>query len=424
MKFIDYATISISAGNGGNGAVAFRREKYISKGGPSGGNGGSGGNVLIQGNTGMTTLLDFKFKRKIDANHGSNGRNKNMNGPAGDDVVIQVPLGTVVIDENTDRILIDVTDDNKYLLAKGGKGGLGNAHFKSSVNRAPKIANNGNPGQKFDLKLELKVLADVGLVGLPNVGKSTLLSAVTNAKPQIANYAFTTINPQLGLVRTRSEDSFVIADLPGLIEGASLGKGLGDVFLKHIERCRIIVHILDLSLENPEEIMHNYKTINHELSAYKKINLTKKPMILVANKMDSENFAENFKYLEQQLPKQKIFQISGLKHKGLQSLTDYIGTTLKTIPLTINVHNQDSFIHIKLDPTLRSFKVNKVNGAFIVSGQAIDAIMQKIPVNTYENLLRINKALRNIGVWDMLEKQGVKRGDSVSVGKYEFQWGD
>ncbi len=424
MKFIDYATISVSAGNGGNGIVAFRREKYIAKGGPSGGNGGSGGNIFVQGNSGLTTLLDFKFKRKIVANNGHNGGNKNMNGHAGDDIIIQLPLGTVIIDKDTDRIFIDVTDESKHLLAKGGKGGLGNAHFKNSVNRAPKIANNGSLGQYFDLKLELKVLADVGLVGLPNVGKSTLLAAVTNAKPQIADYAFTTINPQLGLVRTRSTDSFVIADLPGLIEGASLGKGLGDVFLKHIERCRIIVHILDLSLEDPEEILQNYKIITHELSAYKKIDLTKKTIILAANKMDSENFVTNFEYIQKQMPGKKIFMISGLKHKGLDALIDYVGSTLKTIPLTINVHNQDSFVHIKLDPTLRSFKVRKTNKGFVVTGPAVDIIMQKIPVTTYENLLRVNKALRNIGVWDVLEKQGVKRGDGVSVGNFEFQWGD
>ncbi len=424
MKFIDYATIDVIAGNGGNGAVAFRREKYIPQGGPSGGNGGSGGSVYFQGNSGMTTLLDFKYNRKIQANHGGNGKNKNMTGPDGDDKIIQVPLGTVIMDKTTNRILLDVCDDQKYLLAKGGKGGLGNTHFKSSTNRAPRIANNGTLGQRFELQLELKVLADVGFVGLPNVGKSTLLSAVTNAKPQIADYAFTTINPQLGLVKTRNHNSFVIADLPGLIEGASLGKGLGDQFLKHIERCRLIIHILDLSMEDPEEIIANYKTIKHELSAYKKIDLSKKPNILVANKMDSENFEENFIAIQKYLPNQKIFKISGLEHKGLTGLTDYIATTLKEIPLTINVHNQDSFIHIKLDPTINNFTVKLINNVYMVTGPAVEAIMQKIPVNTHENLLRVNKALRKIGVWDILEAKGVTRGSLVSVGKFEFQWGD
>ena len=398
MKFIDSASITIEAGKGGNGIVAFRREKYESRGGPAGGDGGKGGNIYFKGNSGLTTLLDFKFKNKLSAQNGFNGQNKNMHGADGEDIIIQVPLGTVLINMLTNRIIADICDEEKYLIAKGGKGGLGNSHFKNSTNRAPRISNNGKLGERFEVQLELKVLADVGFVGMPNAGKSTLLAAVTNAKPQIANYAFTTINPQLGLVRTKNNSSFVIADLPGLIEGASLGKGLGDLFLKHIERCRVIVNVIDFSVDNPEDTITNYDVINKELSAYKKVDLSTKPKIIVANKSDSEFFEENIKYFKNHFKNIEIFEISGLLREGLDKVLSKISEKLKKTPLTINLHDQESFIHLTLEKIKDQFTVQRISGKFIVSGTGVDRIMQKIPTTTYENLARMNLALNKIGV--------------------------
>ena len=304
--FVDQVKIHVQAGKGGDGIVSFRHEKYVAYGGPFGGDGGNGGSVIFQADPGMTTLLDLRYHRKIKATPGEKGKNKKMHGANGEDKIVKVPLGTIVKREDTGQIIADLTESHQQqVIAKGGKGGRGNYHFKSSRNTAPKYAELGTLGEEFDCIVELRVLADVGLVGFPSVGKSTLLDAVSRAKPEIGDYPFTTISPNVGVVQTRDGRSFIMADLPGLIEGASTGKGLGHQFLRHIERCRVIVHVVDMGAEEGRDPLEDYKIINDELGSYQ-IRLLERPQIVVANKMDLEHAEENLKRFKEAYPDVKI----------------------------------------------------------------------------------------------------------------------
>ncbi|KNG79273.1 GTPase ObgE [Mycoplasma sp. HU2014] len=433
MKFIDTANFVVKAGKGGDGAVSFHHALFVPNGGPNGGDGGNGGSVYFQGDSGKHSLLDLKLQKKYQAEDGIKGDIKNMHGAKGDDKIIKVPVGTVLFDSKTGEILADINKDQKLvMIAKGGKGGRGNARFANSRNKAPTIFEAGEPGQEFEIKAELKVLADVGFVGKPNAGKSTLLRAISNSKPEVADYPFTTLNPQLGVARTKNGDTFVVADLPGLIQGASLGKGLGHQFLKHIERCRVICHVLDMSGNyGTEDVIQNYELIKEELTAYN-LNLEKRPEIIVLNKMDLDEAQINM--LDERIinyfKDKNTVQISGLKKENIDQFLFKIYDVLKDakdIPLW-EMENQESNEDIAIY-TLEEEKpdiqvINRGNGKWEISGDTILKIYQKFPIWTDDNLLMFNEKLKNTGVYKTLEERGIKKGDFVKVFDYELEWMD
>ncbi len=416
MRFIDQAEVHVKAGKGGDGVVSFRREAHVSKGGPDGGDGGRGGHVYFVGDSGINTLLNLKLQRNIFGDDGEPGARKNMYGAKGKDIFVKVPLGTLVM--NGDNLLVDVTEQKPYLIAKGGFGGKGNTKFKSSRNQVPRISENGDKGEEFRLTLILKVLADVGFVGKPSAGKSTLLSKMTNAKPKVAAYEFTTLNPQLGFSKI-GDNSLVIADLPGLIEGAAQGKGLGIEFLKHIERCRVIAHIIDFGDEQKDPIK-DFNIINKELQEYS-LGLEKRTQVVIANKSDLDCFKDNIKKFRSQFPKIEIVEISALTEKGLEPLKHKLWEAFlssaeieyKAKATEVTITFEDDFIVKK-----------EFEGMFDVYGKEVEHIYDKIPVNTGENFMRFNKALQHLGVWDELKKQGIKDGDTVRIFGFEFIWSE
>ena len=417
MKFLDRVKIKVEAGKGGDGVISFRREFRVDKGGPDGGDGGLGGSVYFIGDTGLNTLFTLKYNKLVKGSPGENGRKKDQFGAKGKDKYIKVPLGTTV--KSGDRVIADITEAKEYLIAKGGKGGRGNAKFKTSRNTAPRLSENGDPGESYELEIELKVLADVGFVGKPSAGKSTLLSKVSNAKPKIAGYSFTTLTPQLGFVNS-GDNSFVAADLPGLIEGASHGKGLGDEFLKHIERCRVIAHIVDFGSEDKDPIV-DYLTINNELKQYD-LKLESRKQVVVANKSDNtELFNENMKKFKKKFKGLEIVEISALAEKGLKRLKQVLFdaySSVKEIEFSTTIDE----ITITIENDIEIVKVYE--GAYEVSGAKVERIYNKIPLNSYDNLRRFNKKMKSAGVWDELDKSGIKAGDLVTVIGYEFTWGD
>ncbi|AGM26197.1 GTPase ObgE [Spiroplasma syrphidicola EA-1] len=431
MKFIDVAKIKLKAGDGGNGAVAFHRELYVPKGGPSGGDGGHGGDIIFVGDEGMNTLLDLKYQREIKAEDGNKGDIKNMHGRNAPDKYIHVPLGTLIYNNDNDEIICDIVQHNQeVIIAKGGKGGRGNARFASSKNKAPTIFEAGELGQELEIRCELKVLADVGLVGLPNAGKSTLLSKISKAKPQIADYPFTTLTPQLGVAQDSKGRTFVVSDLPGLIPGAAEGKGLGFAFLRHIERCKIIVHVLDMSGNyGTEDVYQNYLNIRSELERYN-INLAHRPEIIVANKMDIDLSALNLTDFKEKLPTAEIIEISGLFSQHLDELLLKIGDKLATVsdsqalweinqgeenPADYKVYEfEEAGIDVKV--------INLGNGLWEVTGEDVHKAYQKNPISTYDNLLVFNKKLQSLKVFDMLREKGIKDGDLVKIFEYELEW--
>ncbi|UUD36670.1 GTPase obg [Mycoplasmopsis californica] len=415
MKFIDKTRIKVTAGKGGDGIISFRREAHVDKGGPDGGDGGDGGNIFFVGEPGMNTLYKFYFQKNIKGNNGVNGGRKNLYGANGKDVFVKVPLGTQVF-ENT-KLIADVIDENAYLICKGGKGGKGNAKFKTAKNSAPRLSENGMPGESKQLELELKVLADVGFVGVPNAGKSSLLSVITNAKPKIANYEFTTIDPQLGMVEIFGE-TFVVADLPGLIKGAHAGKGMGIEFLKHIERCKIIAHIIDFSLDY-QQIKDNYLMINKELASYK-LNLGSKKTLIVANKIDLENANENIAHFKKEF-KLELTPISALKQENLNELKAKLLQILKNALVEEVPNEQVKEAFISFDAP---FKIEKQNNIFIISGSKVKYWYERIPLNSNDNLLRFNKILEKMGVWNELYNLGIKKLDTVKIYDYEFEWNE
>lgn len=423
MKFIDRVKIYVQAGTGGNGTVAFRREAHVPKGGPSGGDGGRGGSVIFVATNSLSTLLDLRYYREYKAQNGEKGHAKKMHGADADDLVIRVPVGTCVYDDDTGNIIADLTKDGqRAVIAKGGRGGRGNARFASSRNPAPKICENGEPGEKFNLRVELKLLADVGLVGYPSVGKSTLLSVVSKARPQIADYHFTTIVPNLGVVQVKDGRSFVMADLPGLIEGASQGKGLGHQFLRHIERCRVIVHIIDMSGSEGRDPYEDYVTINKELGEYE-YRLLERPQIIVANKMDGDEAEENLKKFKEKLGDQKVFPIIAPIHEGIDAVLYAVADALETAPDFFNQEEEQESVLYTYKEEEKPFTIhNKGNGVWEVTGKKVERLVQMASFTTDDGFQRFALQIRNMGIDDALREAGCEDGDTVRLYDFEFEF--
>ena len=425
--FIDKVELHVKAGKGGNGAIAFHREKFIDRGGPSGGDGGKGGSIYFVAKSGLTTLIDFKYMHKIIGNDGENGSGEKCYGRGGEDIYIDVPVGTFVTEKGTGRVLADFAKPDEVIeIAKGGKGGKGNAKFANSRNQTPKIAENGDDGEEFDIIIELKLLADVGLVGFPSVGKSTLLSVLTNAKPEIADYHFTTLRPNLGVVSLVDGYDFVIADLPGLIKGAHLGKGLGLDFLKHLERCRVILHVIDMSAADGRDPYEDYLAIKEELRQYG-MRLLERPMIIVANKMDvdgSELYLEDFKNrLEDDV---EIFPVSSFTREGLVDLIKKTYELVKTTPefplVDMEEIEEVATFGFEEEKDTNAFTIRREKGIFIVEGENIERIYRKINISTDEGIMRLATILNKMGVEDALRKNGIKDGDTVRLCDFEFEY--
>lgn len=421
--FVDKVQISVKAGNGGNGAVSFHREKYVNAGGPDGGDGGKGSDIMFVADDSLSTLIDFRYKKKYVAPDGEPGGARRCFGKSMPPTIIKVPRGTLIKDANTGRILADISDDEPVVVAKGGKGGKGNVHFATPTRQIPRFAKPGFPGEKFDLTLELKLLADVGLVGFPNVGKSTLISVVSAAKPKIANYHFTTLTPVLGVVK-RGEKSFVMADIPGLIEGASEGIGLGHAFLRHVERCRLIVHVVDVSGIEGRDPIEDYEKINAELANFSE-ELAELPQIVAANKCDmatEEQIAAFEQYLESK--SLKLYRISAATTEGVEKLIDVVTAELdklppvkryEAVPLTLEELAQ-------IDEQKHSFTVEKVDGVFIVDAEWLAPILSTCNMEDYESLQYFQRVLRSSGIIDELERQGIEEDDLVSIFDFEFNY--
>lgn len=422
--FIDLANISVRAGDGGNGAVTFHREKYVANGGPDGGDGGKGGNIVFVADPNLSTLADFRYKRKYAAQNGENGGKKRCTGKSGADTVIRVPLGTLVKEQQTGRILADLSDEQPVVIAKGGRGGWGNTHFASATRQIPRFSKAGTPGEQLDLQLELKLLADVGLLGYPNVGKSTLISVVSEAKPKVANYHFTTLTPVLGVVRVDEECSFVMADIPGVIEGASSGVGLGHAFLRHVERCRLLVHMVDVSASEGRDPIADFETINHELEAFS-AELKKRPQIVVANKIDmasDEQLSVFRDYIKQQgLP---YFETSAAIAHGTTELVEYIAARLQELP-PVRTYEAQPAPEPDFSKDDRTFTIDKLDdGVFEVKADWLLPIMNNTNPNDYESLQYFQRVLIKSGIIDALKQAGVREGDTVTIYDFEFDYVD
>ena len=420
--FIDEAIIKVIAGNGGDGCTAFHREKFVEMGGPFGGNGGRGANIIFKVDTGLHTLIDLRYMKMIKGEKGSNGLGKNQNGKSADDVIIKVPQGTVIRDMDTDLIIADMKNpDDEIIVAEGGRGGRGNTAFKTQNNPCPTFSENGEPGEVKVLKIELKLLADVGLVGLPSVGKSTFLSKVSRAKPKIADYHFTTLSPNLGVVKTTDNRSFVIADLPGLIEGASEGAGLGDKFLRHIERCKVVAHIVDMSGIEGRNPYDDFVTINKELENFSK-KLIKKPMIVIANKMDMPDSKKNLQEFKQKVDCE-IYEISALNSKGIEKVLIRLADMLDSIEDEPLYEETEYLSHVlyKFQKT-NPFTIEKVDDYYVIHGDEIEKLFRMTKFNSEEGMLRFAKKLRKLGIDDELDKMGAKEGDIVKILDFDFEY--
>ncbi len=421
--FTDYAKITIKSGNGGDGAVTFRREKYVAAGGPDGGDGGRGGNIYFRVNPNSNTLIDFRFTKKFKAQNGENGSGSNKYGKAGEDLYIDVPIGTIIKDSQTGKVVADLSQEGQIeLILKGGKGGKGNSHFATSTRQVPRFAQAGEEGEEKEVILELKLLADVGLLGFPNVGKSTFLASVTEAKPKIANYHFTTIEPNLGVVKTKSGESFVIADIPGIIEGASEGVGLGIQFLRHVERTRLLLHVIDVSGIEGRNPVEDFYTINEELKKYSE-KLSKRKQIIVANKIDIMQNDEGLRALEKLAQEQKIemFKISGATGEGVTALLNRVTEVLKTLPKEELVENDERVIYT-LEEDKDEFSIRKEGNVFVIEGKAINRLMGRINIDDNESMYYFQKNLKSMGIEDELKKQGIQEGDLVKVLNWTFEW--
>lgn len=418
--FIDVAKIELKAGKGGDGSVAFRREKYEPSGGPAGGDGGDGGSIIIVGDKDIKTLMDYSYRSIYKAESGGDGRNKKQFGKKGEDLILKVPVGTLVKDYDTDTVIYDVKHDKEeFVICKGGKGGKGNVHFKSSIRQAPRFAEPGTKGEEKTIKLELKLLADVGLIGLPNVGKSTLLSIMSNARPKIANYHFTTLEPNLGVCKV-GEKSFVLADIPGLIEGASEGLGLGHDFLKHIERTKILVHVLDISGSEGRNPIEDFELINSELSSYN-IKLNDKKMLVVLNKTDlgAEDNIKEFreKYADKV---DEIVEISAATTENVDKLMYLIADTLDSIEDDYStLDEQYVYFEEEKEP---DFKVRKENENYIVEGPLIENLIYRTNFEVYESVNHLQKVLEDKGIIEQLKDLGIQDGDNVIIGDVEFDF--
>lgn len=419
--FIDKAKITIKAGDGGNGAVSFHREKYVAAGGPDGGDGGKGGDVIFVADDNMSTLVDFRYKRKYVAQNGENGGAKRCTGKKGADLVIKVPRGTLLMEPETGRVYADISGKEPVVVARGGKGGLGNQHFATSTRQIPRFAKPGVPGESFELQLELKLLADVGLVGFPNVGKSTLISVVSAAKPKIANYHFTTLSPVLGVVKVGDEKNFVMADIPGLIEGASDGVGLGHEFLRHVDRCRLIVHVVDVSGVEGRDPIADFEAINQELAKFSE-ELAERPQIVAANKCDmatEEQVAAFRAYIEEK--GLEFFPISAATTSGTQELVEAVSKKLDTLPPIIE-YEPDPMLVNRVPEDDRSFDITVEDGIYYVEAKFLEPILATANMEDYESLQYFQRVLRHSGIIDKLEAMGIKEGETVDIAGFQFDY--
>ena len=421
--FTDYTKITIKSGDGGNGAATFRREKYVAAGGPDGGDGGNGGNVYFQVDKDKNTLIDFRYNKKFKAKNGENGSGNKCNGKYGEDLYIKVPRGTVIKDAETGKLVADLSEPNqKELILKGGRGGRGNSHFATATRQAPRFSEDGEKGEEKEIILELKLLADVGLLGYPNVGKSTFLATVTEAKPKIANYHFTTLEPNLGVVKTKDGNGFVIADIPGIIEGASEGIGLGIQFLRHVERTRLLLHFIDVSDEEGRNPVEDFYAINKELKNYSE-RLSKRKQIIVATKIDVMKNGEKFKQLEQLAQKEKLelFKISSATREGVQKLIDHVAQVLKTLPKEELVEVEERVVYT-LEEDKPQWTVRVEDGVFIVEGKAVERLMGRVNIEDNESMYYLQKSIKNLGVEDKLKELGICEGDTVIIAGWELEW--
>ncbi len=422
--FTDYVKIIAKAGNGGNGAISFRREKYVAAGGPDGGDGGKGGNIYFEVDPDSNTLIDFRYNKKFKAENGKNGEGAHKYGKSGEDLYIKVPIGTIVRDAKTNKVLADLSHEGqKELILAGGRGGKGNSHFATSTRQAPRFAQDGEKGEEKELILELKLLADVGLIGFPNVGKSTFLSMTTSATPKIADYHFTTLEPNLGVVKTDYGDSFVIADIPGIIEGASEGTGLGLQFLRHIERTRLLLHVIDVSGSEGRNPVEDFHTINNELKQYSE-KLSQRKQIIVANKIDVMQDEELYKELEKVARENnmEIYKISAATGQGISELIKHVSEVLKTLPKEDLIEVTDKKVYTLEDED--EYTIEKEDGKFVIKGEAVERIMRRVNIADNESLYYFQKSLDNLGVNQKLKEMGIKEGDLVVIDDYELEWED
>ncbi len=422
--FTDYVKIIAKAGNGGNGAISFRREKYVAAGGPDGGDGGKGGDIYFEVDPDSNTLIDFRYNKKFKAENGKNGEGAHKYGKSGENLYIKVPIGTIIRDAKTNKVLADLSKEGqKELILSGGRGGKGNSHFATSTRQAPRFAQDGEKGEEKELILELKLLADVGLIGFPNVGKSTFLSMTTSATPKIADYHFTTLEPNLGVVKTDYGDSFVIADIPGIIEGASEGTGLGLQFLRHIERTRLLLHVIDVSGSEGRNPVDDFYKINEELKKYSE-KLSKRKQIIVANKIDI--IQDEKLYLElEKVAKEKqmeIFKISGATNEGVSDLIKHVSNILKTLPKEDLIDIVDEKVYTLEEQ--EDYTIEKEDGMFVIKGEPVERIMRRVNIADNESLYYFQKSLDELGVNEKLKDMGIKEGDIVKINDYELEWED
>ena len=421
--FIDVAKIYIKAGNGGAGAVAFHREKYVAAGGPDGGDGGRGGDIIFMVDNNMNTLMDFRYKRKYVAPNGENGGKNNCSGASAEALVIKVPKGTLIKDAQTGLIIKDMSDGEPFIAAKGGNGGWGNQHFATPTRQIPRFAKPGEPGQEREVQLELKLIADVGLVGFPNVGKSTFLSVVSSARPKIANYHFTTLVPNLGVVKAYEDKAFVLADIPGLIEGAADGVGLGTAFLRHVDRCRLLIHVVDISSSEGRNPIDDFNAINKELKNHSE-RLSSLPQIVVGNKGDiilDEDAAVKFKEYVEKLG-YKYFQISAAAMIGIKDVIAEVVKALDELPDVLIYEPEYIEQPVLKDKTVKEFSVEVHDGVYYVEGEWLAKIMAGINYEDYESLSFFQRVLRTNGIIDKLEEMGICEGDTVCIYDFEFDF--
>lgn len=423
--FLDEVEFKVKGGDGGNGVVSFHREKYIDMGGPDGGDGGDGGNVILKVDEGLNTLSDFRYQKYREAERGTHGSGNNKHGRNGEDLILSVPPGTMVFDADTGEFLADMTEvDQEYIIARGGKGGKGNARFKKPTRKAPRFAEQGEPGEVRNIRLELKLLADVGLIGYPNVGKSTLIAAVSEARPKIASYHFTTLVPNLGVVSLGDFNSFVMADIPGLIEGAHQGVGLGDEFLRHVERTRLLIHVLDVSGIEGRDPLDDFKVINQELANYSE-RLAKRPQIVALNKIDLPQAAENLPEVKKILEEEgyEVFPISAVTKKGVKELMYRAGDLLKELPEEEVITGEEEVI-IKPDFTeQKEMEINKLDAdRYEITGSLVDENVQKTDFSNEEAIKRMLRVLQHHGLNELMKKAGVRDGDTVKIGPVEFDY--
>ena len=420
--FIDTARITVKSGKGGNGAVAFHREKYIANGGPDGGDGGRGGNVVVTVNDHMSTLMDFRYKRKYVAGNGQDGQGKRCTGKDGEDMILAVPRGTVIRDAETREIIQDMSQVDSFVLAKGGRGGWGNKHFATPTRQVPRFAKAGLPGVTRDVILELKLLADVGLVGFPNVGKSTLLSVVSRAQPKIANYHFTTLYPNLGVVYVEEGVSFVMADIPGLIEGAADGAGLGHDFLRHVDRCRLLVHVVDVSGSEGRDPVADFEAINEELTQYSE-ELSTRKMLVVANKMDIMEDESLLKALREHVESKglELFELSAAAHQGTRELVKRIAQELQDLPPVVIY--EPTYVEREPEiPVSGEFTIERYDETWVIESPWLERMMANVNFSDFESRNWFDKNLRESGLFDKLEAMGIQDGDIVSLYDLEFEY--